>query len=531
VSDLDAVRGLAGGALAALESARRRIDDLNVYPVPDGDTGTNLALTARGIVEALEAAEPAGRAELAHAVTRAALMSARGNSGVILSQIVRGAAESLGEAAAVDAAVVAAALRGASDTAYRAVRKPVEGTMLTVVRETAEAAERLAVDKPAVPDLLRELVRAAEESVERTPQLLQVLRESGVVDAGGAGLAEILRGVAAFVTGEPLPEPPAYEDEIGIDAVHQELSKFRYCTTFLVEGEHLDAYALERELEPLGDCLLVVGDSNVLKVHVHTDDPGAALTRGVGCGTLESIEIANMHRQTEAREERLLPQRPGDGGGRATDVVAVVAGVGNAELFRSLGAARIVDGGRTMNPSAEQIVAAIEATSAPEALVLPNNGNVILAAQQAAGLASKPARVLPTRSLQEGLAALVVYDGSAGAEENEAAMVEAASAVGTGAVTLAARDVELPAGTVRAGEYLGLLAGEPVAGGPAFGEVAAAVVERLLADPHDVLTLLTGEQEPPLDGLLALLTERHPEVEVEVHEGGQPHYLLLVAAE
>jgi hypothetical protein len=528
VSDLDAVRGLAGGALAALESARRRIDDLNVYPVPDGDTGTNLALTARGIVEALEAAEPAGRAELAHAVTRAALMSARGNSGVILSQIVRGAAESLGEAAAVDAAVVAAALRGASDTAYRAVRKPVEGTMLTVVRETAEAAERLAVDKPAVPDLLRELVRAAEESVERTPQLLQVLRESGVVDAGGAGLAEILRGVAAFVRGEPLPEPPAYEDEIGIDAVHQELSKFRYCTTFLVEGEHLDAYALERELEPLGDCLLVVGDSNVLKVHVHTDDPGAALTRGVGCGTLESIEIANMHRQTAQREERLYDAL---GMEKACEAVAVVTGAGIRRLFEELGAGQLVDGGRTMNPSAQQLLDAVERAPAPEAILLPNNANVIMSAEQAARHASKPVRVIPTRSLQEGLAALVAYDGSRSAEANLAEIFAALETVATGAVTVSSRDAEPDGVPVRKGEWLGLVDGEAIVAAPEFEEVARAVLERLLAEPRAVVTVLTGEDAPPLEGVRDWLESEHPDVELDVEDGGQPHYALLLSAE
>jgi uncharacterized protein len=527
VSDLEAVRGLAEGALAALESARRRIDDLNVYPVPDGDTGTNLTLTARGIVEALDAADPATRADLAHAVTRAALMSARGNSGVILSQIVRGAADSLGEAPAVDAAAIATALRGASDAAYRAVRTPVEGTMLTVVRETAEAAERLSPDN-AVPDFLRELVQAAEESVERTPQHLQVLRESGVVDAGGAGLAEILRGVTAVVTGEPLPAPPAYEDEIGLGAVHQELSQFRYCTAFLVEGEHLDALALERELEPLGDCLLVVGDSSALKVHVHTDDPGAALTRGVAVGTLDKIEIANMHLQTAQREERLTGALGVD---KACEAVAVVTGAGIRRLFEELGAGQLVDGGRTMNPSAQQLVDAIERAPAPEAILLPNNPNVLLSAEQAARHASKPVRVIPTRSLQEGLAALVAYDPTRSAEANLLEIFGALESVATGAVTVSSRDAEPNGVAVRKGEWLGLVDGEAIVAAPEFDDVARTVLERLLEEPRAVLTVLTGEEAPPLDGLRDWLESEHPDVELDVEEGGQPHYPLLLSAE
>jgi len=528
VSDVDAARGLAGSALAALESARRRIDDLNVYPVPDGDTGTNLTLTARGIVESLDATETTSRAELTHAVTRAALMSARGNSGVILSQIVRGAAESLGEAGAIDAAAVAAALRGAGDAAYRAVRKPVEGTMLTVVRETAEAAERLAADGPPVGELLRQLVDAAEQSVERTPQLLEVLRESGVVDAGGAGLAEILRGVAAFVTGEPLPEAPAYEGEIGLDAVHQELSQFRYCTTFLVEGEHLDQYALERELEPLGDCLLVVGDPSVLKVHVHTDDPGAALSHGVARGTLESIEIANMHRQTAQREERLSDSLGVD---KACEAVAVVTGAGIRRLFEELGAGQLVEGGPTMNPSAQELVDAIERAPAPEAILLPNNVNVIMSAEQAARHASKPVRVIPTRSLQEGLAALVAFDGTRSAEANLAEIFGALETVATGAVTVSSRDAEPNGVPVRKGDWLGLVDGEAIAAAQEFEAVARAVLERLLEEPRAVVTVLTGEDAPSLDALRGWLQSEHPEVELDVEEGGQPHYPLLLSAE
>jgi len=530
VTDVARVRELAAAALANLEANRGRVDDLNVYPVPDGDTGTNLTLTARGVVEALAEADPADRAALAHLVTRAALMGARGNSGVILSQIVRGAAESLGATeGALDARAVAAALRGATDAAYRAVRKPVEGTMLTVIRELAEEAERQR--GVAVPDLLARLVEHGEGAVARTQEQLDVLREAGVVDAGGAGLLEIVRGLTAAVRGEPLPEARPHE-ELGFDAVHQELSEFRYCTVFLLEGDGLDAEALERQLDPLGDSLLVVGDATALKIHVHTDDPGAALSAATALGTIDRVEIANMHEQTAEREERLVEATGGiPEDEKRTEVVAVVAGEGNRRLFASLGAGRIIEGGQTMNPSTQEILDAIEGCSAPEALVLPNNSNVIMSAEQAAGHASKPVRVLRTDSIQAGLAAMVAYDPSTDAEANLAEMADAVDALVTGAVTVASRDAQVDGIAVREGEFLGLVDKEAVASGGAFDEVARAVLERLLDEPREVLTLLTGDDAPALDALRGWLEERHPGLEVEVQAGGQPHYPLLLAAE
>jgi DAK2 domain fusion protein YloV len=528
MSDLETVRGLAGAALASLELSRERIDDLNVYPVPDGDTGMNLTLTVRGVVEALDASTAADRPALAHEVTRAALMSARGNSGVILSQIVRGAADVLGAAEAVDSEVVARAFRAGSDEAYRAVRKPVEGTMLTVIRELAEAAEAATQLEP--PGLLALLVEQGEEAVERTPGQLEVLREAGVVDAGGAGLVELVRGLAAAVAGEPLAELPAQRYEpLDHEAVHQELSRYRYCTTFVVEGDRLDHDALEAELERLGDSLLVVGDPTALKIHVHTDDPGAALTLGTAAGTIEGVEIADMHRQTEQREERLLAALPG--GAARSGVVAVVAGDGNWRLFEDLGAEKIVEGGQTMNPSTADLLAALDSVAADEVVLLPNNSNVVMAAEQAARVAGKHVRVVPSESIPAGLAALVAFHGERSADQNVAAMREALAGVATGEVTIASRDASADGVAVRKGEYLALLDGTVVASGYGFDDVAGALLERLLAEPRDVLTILRGEDAPPLNGVLDEVTTRHPELELDVHEGGQPHYHLLVSAE
>ncbi|HZT92375.1 MAG TPA: DAK2 domain-containing protein [Gaiellaceae bacterium] len=508
------VRDLVEGARRSIEAARRRIDDLNVYPVPDGDTGTNLTLTVRAVADALAGPGADDRAGLAREVARAALMGARGNSGVILSQIVRGAADVL--AASDDPA---RALRAASDAAYRAVRKPAEGTMLTVIRAMAEAAERGAS--------LQEVVAAGDDAVARTREQLPVLREAGVVDAGAAGLVEIVRGVAAALAGVRLPRVLTSEREIGLEAVHRELSRYRYCTVFVLEGDDLDADALESELERIGDSLLVVGDRTALKVHVHTDDPGRALSLAVARGVLSGVEIANMHAQAREREERLLHAVPAPA---RTAVVAVVSGSGIARLYESFGAV-VVDGGDTMNPSTSELVEAVERAPAGDVVLLPNDANVLMTAEQAADHASKRVRVVRATSMQGGLAALVALDPERDADGNAAAMNDALAGVATGAVTVASRDVLLDGVDVREGLWLGLADGRAVAGGDDFADVARSVAEHLLSEPRGVLTLLTGDGAPQLDALVGELAAAHPDVEVEVHEGGQPHYSLLLAAE
>jgi uncharacterized protein len=532
-TDLERVRGLVGAALGSLEASRGRIDDLNVYPVPDGDTGTNLTLTVQAVAAAVDSADATDRPGLAHTVARAALMGARGNSGVILSQIVRGVADALASSTnGIDPALTARALRGASDAAYRAVRRPVEGTMLSVIRELAEEAERRADEAEPLGHLLVELVRHGEQAVARTPEQLDVLREAGVVDAGGAGLVELLRGVAGSVAGEVVSAAPAVVAAPGPEAIHLEPSTYRYCTVFVVEGDALDRDELEAQLEKLGDSLVVVGDETALKVHVHTDDPGAALSLGTASGTIEGVEIANMHEQQEERERRLslVPTARAKCG-----VVAVVAGEGNRLLFETLaetvGVIRVVAGGQTANPSTAELVAALDELEADEAILLPNNANVRLAAEHAAEQAERPAVVVPTESMPSGLAALVVYDGTRGAAENAAEMAAAAAAVATGEVTRASRDVQLNGIAIRSGQWLGLADGEPVAGGSDFADVTLEVVARLLEQPRGLLTLLTGADPQPLDGLVERLASAHPELEVEVHEGGQPHYPLLLGAE
>jgi len=507
---------LARAALAALEASRGRIDDLNVYPVPDGDTGTNMTETARAVVSALERDPGAD-------IVRSALMGARGNSGVILSQLVRGAMQELG-AEPVDTPRLARALRGASDAGYAAVRNPQEGTMLTVARALAEKAEELESANPSVADAFAQIVAHGEQALAGTTEQLEILKQAGVVDAGGAGVLEIMRGMAAHVRGEPLPELEAVTGGIPLEAVHQELSRYRYCTSFFVEGDQVDPEELERELTKLGDSLLVVGGPGAVKVHVHTDDPGAALALATGRGVIEEVDIKNMHVQTADRTER-LEREVG-----LTGAVAVVLGAGNRRLFESLGAAT-VEGGETMNPSTADLLAAVEALPERGIVLLPNSKNVILAAEQAAEQSEKDVRVIPTRSLQSGLGALVAFEAQSPLEANVEAMGEAAGAVRAGSVARASRSAKIGEVDVEEGEFLGLVEGEPVTSGNVLEPVALDVLARLVGDGADVLTVLVGDGATGSDAVVESIRTAHPGVEVEVHEGGQPHYPLLFAVE
>lgn len=506
---------LARAALAALEASRSRLDDLNVFPVPDGDTGINMVATARAVVEALERGEDP---------VRGALMGARGNSGVILSQLLRGAVEAIDGRERIGTAELAAALRAASDAGYAALREPQEGTILTVARALADRAEELAKDGASLEEALGELVAHGEVALARTREQLDVLRQAGVVDAGAAGLLEVIRGIAAAVRGEPLPERPAEEEALPLEAVHQELSRYRYCTSFFVEGGEVDPARLEAELSRLGDSLLVVGAPGAVKVHLHTDEPGEALALGTGLGVVEEIDIKNMHAQTADRTAR-LEREVG-----LTGAVAVCQGDGLKRLFESLGAT-CLEGGQTMNPATEDLIKAVDALREPGVVLLPNNENVLLAAEQAAEIAAKEMRVTPTRSIPAGLGAMVAFDASRPLDENAKEMAAAAASVRSGAVTRATRSATLGPLEVEQGHFLGLVEGEPVTSGPTLEPVAREVVERLLSETADVLTILVGEDPSSVDELVDGLRAAHPELEIEVYEGGQPHYPLLFGVE
>ncbi|GAB4242984.1 MAG: DAK2 domain-containing protein [Thermoleophilia bacterium] len=547
------VRALVKAGYLALEARRQEINDLNVYPVPDGDTGTNLALTIQAVLEELRRVpDSAGPKELSEAIGRAALMGARGNSGVILSQMVRGAMEVFGTGEDFSDDLLARAFHRATDTAYRAIRKPVEGTMLTVLREMKDAAEERAKEGDH-RTMMHEVLKAGWEGVRRTPEQLEVLAEAGVVDAGGYGLLVFVEGMIAGAEGEEIAadidlDRLSAKPEIPVPSLDEDAlsaGDFTYCTTFFLSGGKIGAEDLEGGLAGLGDSLLVVGEPGSLKVHIHTDDPGEVLSLAVRHGMLSGIEIDNMRLQTTERNERLQsrdlatdarePARESRAPASATEVVAVVAGNGNKQLFGSLGATRIVEGGQSMNPSAEELLAAVEATTAPSVLILPNNKNVVLAAEQVARMTERPVRVIPTTSLQAGLAAMVLFDPEQNGEQNARSMCEALEYLRTAEITRAVRDSRFNGLDIEEGTFLGLVDGEMVVTDRQLDCVLAEVAERLIGPETEVLTVLVGDEASAgsidLEATVEGLRERYPDLEVEVHAGGQPLYPLLLAAE
>jgi hypothetical protein len=524
--------------LTALESERGRINDLNVYPVPDGDTGTNLCLTVRAILDELESDDGGGLAEVAAAITRGSLMGARGNSGVILSQIVRGACETIAAAGTVDATIVRQALAEASDAAYRAVQQPVEGTMLTVIRMMSEAL--LTVPAGAsLADLLRVAGQAGKEAVEATPGQLEVLRRAGVVDAGGYGLLVLFEGLAGSVAGDSRASRPAVRTLLpaegdshgralpGLPDDIDEAGDYRYCTSFLLTGESLDRGGLERFVSEQGDSWLVVGDGAMVKVHVHTDHPGTVLGYASAWGTVSAVEVNDMRVQTRERTARLKRRAEGSG------VVAVVAGEGNKSIFRELGCEGIVDGGQSMNPSAAEILAEIDASPAAEVIVLPNNQNIVLTAEQAAAMSERVVEVVPTLSLPAGLSAMIVFDPQLPAAANGAAMRVALGGVRSAEVTFAVRDSEIDGVVVTKGQVLGLVDGHVLTVGDDVRTVFAALLTEFGESGVEVLTVLTSLNgcKVTVADLEAIAGETIPKAEVEFREGGQPLYPILVGAE
>jgi DAK2 domain fusion protein YloV len=532
-------RRVVSSAYASLEARRQEVNDLNVFPVADGDTGDNMAMTMRAVMEELDrldgqSVDEVGRTELVQALARAALMGARGNSGVILSQIVRGAAEELASRPGelIDPTLVAAAFARAADAAYESVREPAEGTMLTVFREMAHSlARQLAhLDKEKqrlgrdateaeqdalLAEVLERAIADGERAVARTPEQLEALRESGVVDAGGHGLVLILAGVVAGLRGDgDLPEVQHHEPPRR-SLPHHEDSRYRYCTNFIVSGSGLGNREYLPRLEGLGDSVLVVGDDATLKVHVHTDEPEAAVAVFDGVGEVTNLDVADMRQQIAERDARLS--------GR-TGVVAVAAGDGLQRLFGELGA-HVVPGGETLNPSTYELLAGIHSVASEEILVLPSSSNVIMAAERACELSEKPARVVPATSQQASLLALVELDLEASLEENAERLEEALEGLATGGVAPAARDDAQ--GRFKKGDAIGFADGEIVAWGGA-GSTLTRTLQHL-AEGAEIVTVIAGEGAPIA---LAEIDTHVPEgVEIETHEGGQPSWWWLLAAQ
>jgi hypothetical protein len=547
VSDPSIVRfrTVVEAGLAALEARREEVNDLNVFPVADGDTGDNMVLTLRAVLQELDRLSEAsaqstiddiGRDEIVGSVARAALLGARGNSGVILSQLIRGAAEELASRPGelVDPVLIGAALARAADQAYGSVREPAEGTILTVVREMSV---RVASELAHMPDgrlgpgasddeqntviakVIEQALDAGQDSVKRGPDLLPVLRDAGVVDAGGYALTVLLAGIVGALRGTAAP---AVEHHAAARVTHPQHSSgtYRYCTNFAVTGSELEPRTFTALLEQLGDSVLVVGDQTTLKIHLHTDDPNAATAVFADAGVVSHLDVADMREQVRQRDERLADAAPAV----VCGALAVISGDGMVSLFESLGV-RVLDGGPTLNPSTYDILAAIHAISAEEVVVLPNSSNVLMAAERAAELSDKTVHVVPSRSQQAGLAAAVSLDPARSAAENAAAMIETLEHVRTGAVAPAARDDAR--GRFREGDAVGFIEEQIVAWGKPR-ETLRDVLEQL-AENAELITCLRGAEAPLDDDTVQALAAG--EVEFELSNGGQRSYWWLLSAE
>ena len=532
-----------------------QIDRLNVYPVPDGDTGTNMALTMESVVSQLDAADP-DMAAVCKAISHGSLMGARGNSGVILSQVLRGLADHFKTLEAIDGEATAAGLVLAGEAAYAAVMRPVEGTILTVVREAAEAAHALAVGGLApLVTVLDAAATAARGALARTPELLPVLAQAGVVDAGGAGFVLLLDVLMNVASGQPLAplaigrvSTPSVvvgggaTDRAGPDTAgpprppHDAVSDLRYEVMYFLEAPDDTIPAFKEVWAGIGDSIVVVGGDGVWNCHIHTDDIGSAIEAALDCGRPRDIRVTDLAEQIE--EERWVREAPAEGPDAPrepvpTAVVAVATGDGIRRIFRSLGVQGIVAGGQSMNPSTAQILEAVEAAPADQVIVLPNNKNIIPVAEQVAPLTAKEVRVVATTGIAEGFAALLEYDPQADADANAEAMAGSARRVISGEVTRAVRDSTCAAGPIAAGDFLGLTRDGICAIDSTLSGAATGLLDQLVGPEHELVTIIEGDGSSAGETrrVTEWLAEYRPGVGVEVHHGGQPLYPYLLSVE
>ncbi len=525
---------------------KEMVNELNVFPVPDGDTGTNMGLT---IISALKEAEHldsfATVEEVSAAVSRGALMGARGNSGVILSQFFRGFAEGLKGKEVATIKDLAFAFKKASDVTYKAVMKPTEGTILTVGRELSDFAIKNAAKAIDMGSFYESVIKAAEKSLDNTPNLLPVLKEQGVVDAGGKGLVVILQGALKAAKGETIEKiedaelerktPKAFVDgEVEDDDI-----EFAYCTEFLIKGDSDKAEEFKQKLIPLGDCLLVVGASGIIKTHIHTNNPGRVLEYASEIGMLQDIKIDNMriqHKEKLFKDEEVEAAKGKNRVVEPTEEYAFVTvsiGDGLDEVFESLNADYIVKGGQTMNPSTEDLLKGVESTPGKNVFILPNNKNIQLAAEQVKELTKRNVKVIPTRSIPEGISAMLAFQPDTSFDENEEAMKDAISHVKSGQVTYAVRDTEISGKKIGEGDVIGIAHGDIVSVGSEVTEVTCELIEELVNEDHSLITLYYGEDVDEEDGekLLKELEEEYEDLDIELVYGGQPLYYYLVSLE
>ncbi len=533
------LRDMFSAATSWLEKSSADIDALNVFPVPDGDTGTNMMLTMRSTMEEAFRAPDHSASGVTHAMAKGALMGARGNSGVILSQIWRGLAQGLEGKESFNAAELADALQISAAIAYKGVSNPVEGTMLTVMKDAAkEAKNQVEQGQEDIITVLEATVNAAGESVANTPRLLKVLKDAGVVDAGGQGLYTLLEGALRYLKGETelmrLRKPQIIVSELPLtvplpQTVGVEEVPYGYCTEFLLKGEKLELEVIRKRLESKGESLIVVGDESAVRIHIHTLSPGTVIQLATKLGTLHQVSIRNMDEQHQDFLEMQKERMPTTD----TAVIAVASGEGLIDVFGSLGAAAVVPGGQTMNPSTKDILQAVESTFSDNVIILPNNKNIILTANQVQSLTQKKIKIVPTKSIPQGVVALLAFDYEADFKANAEIMEKALSSVRTIEVTRSIRATKLNGLKIRRKQPIGLLDDDLVAVGETDLDVINKILAKLDLDKSEVITIYYGAdtEANEAEEISASITEQYPQLQVEVIKGGQPHYNYIISVE
>jgi len=525
-----------------LENNKEYVDSLNVFPVPDGDTGTNMSMTMRSCVKEVNMITTNNLEDIADAVSKGALKGARGNSGVILSQILKGFSSALVEEKEINTKVFAKALKEGADVAYKAVTKPKEGTILTVIRVMAEESLKIAKKTSDMEEFLKETLNAGEEILKMTPEMLPVLKKAGVVDAGGRGLLVVLNGFLKVVSGDESELNFEFDDTVSssdssdmpsVDYNDLADIEFAYCTEFFVininkKTTEADIDKLREQLMGLGDSVICIGDLNLIKVHVHTNEPGVALTHALKLGEINGVKIENMLEQNRALKIQNEPEEL-----KPIGVVSICAGEGLADLFRDLNVDYVIEGGQTMNPSAEDIAKAADKVPAETVFVLPNNKNIVLAAELANDLSRRNIVVVPTHSVPQGITAAINIDPEASVEDNKANLIAAIETVTSGSVTYAVRATSIDGFKLKEGDFIGLNEKHIIAKGDELQNVTIGTIEKLMKEDASTITLFSGQdvQDAEAEMLVEKLTEKYPDLEISCHRGGQPLYYYLISIE
>lgn len=532
------------------------VNSLNVFPVPDGDTGTNMNLTFSSGAKAAKEIDTDHIGEVGKSLSKGLLMGARGNSGVILSQLFRGFSKSMDDKESINAWEFAQAFQSGVDSAYKAIMKPVEGTILTVARESAEAGKLKAEETDDIIEIMEEILEEAKVSLDNTPELLDVLKEVGVVDSGGQGLLYVYKGFLSSLTGETVEvlDEPELEELVRAehhrnpvhDSINTEDIEFGFCTEIMVrlgEGETVDSEfdydEFRNDLSELGDSLLVIADEEIVKVHVHTEKPGDVMNYGQKFGTLVKIKVDNMREQHSALGKS---EEDSDAASGETDqavetkeiaVISVSAGEGVKELFESFGVDYIIEGGQTMNPSTQDFIEAMEKVPAENYILLPNNSNIFMAANQVSDVSDKGVAVVETRSIQQGLNAMLAFNPYTSLDENQEEMTEELEYVTSGQITFAIRDTEINGLAIKKDDYMGLIDGDIEVTHSDLETTSLETIKQMVTDESEIITLIYGDNgdEELVDSLVEQLEELYPEMEVETHDGGQPVYPLLISVE